>query len=568
MPGYSGKARIEVYCLKPFLNSSYKDEAVEILRNLAAHDNIALDYLADINDPETEALAQSLSINGRNEYIRFRAREILKDTNIDTYISTLIEALNTETENRWSIYEGLLSTRRTDVYKYVLDLYNTNQYPADRPSIEQQLDNQWLLLPPKNSSITDLLDSLSSGLYQLHSFGWAGDLNFIQQLDSFIVNSKTYYQSGDTIESADQLKLLSTIIDMGLRDSAYNKFVNTDAWNFLYPQTLFIRKKINNKSAVDSLIGLSPESIESGSNSFTLTIKGIEFNNKTEAFWNGYPLVTTIISDSIIQAYVPSSNIMNPDESVTINVFNPTYRIQNKLTFRVIPESQNPNLLVNLKNSQGVQIPASSVKYYDTSWKDAVDNGDGTFTVITAKPTVSVRLFYEYASQTVNNIPAQNNTYTFHTVNTQVELENSSGQLIDEGTVKYYAGAWRDFGTTVNGVASKELLPNNYSFRMTYEYGSIDKQQNLSTNSIVDFTTVLCTVKVSDTQNQPLNNANVKYYGGAWRNLGLTNAEGTATKELLPMNISFRASYGNVSQDKQQDIGVNSLVEIVLNVGQ
>ncbi len=32
----------------------------------------------------------------------------------------------------------------------------------------------------------------------------------------------------------------------------------------------------------------------------------------------------------------------------------------------------NPNLVVNLKNSLGAQIPASSVKYYETSWKDAV----------------------------------------------------------------------------------------------------------------------------------------------------------------------------------------------------
>ena len=48
-----------------------------------------------------------------------------------------------------------------------------------------------------------------------------------------------------------------------------------------------------------------------------------------------------------------------------------------------LPETQqNPNLLVNLQNSQGIQIPASNVKYYDTSWKDAVDNGDGTFTVL------------------------------------------------------------------------------------------------------------------------------------------------------------------------------------------
>ena len=123
-----------------------------------------------------------------------------------------------------------------------------------------------------------------------------------------------------------------------------------------------------------------------------------------------------------------------------------------------IPQS-SPNLVVNLKNSLGTQIPASSVKYYDTSWKDAVDNGDGTFTVITTKPTISVRMFYEYANQTVNNVPAQNNTYTFTTVNAAVQLKNSLGFLIDVGTVQYYAGAWRSIGTTSNGVATKNCFP-------------------------------------------------------------------------------------------------------------
>ena len=83
----------------------------------------------------------------------------------------------------------------------------------------------------------------------------------------------------------------------------------------------------------------------------------------------------------------------------------------------------------------------------------------------------------------------------------------------------------------------------------------------------MEFSTVLCSVKVSKTiDNQPINNAEVKYYSGAWRNLGTTNVDGIATKELLPANLSFRASYGNVSVDKQQDISVNSLVEILLNV--
>ena len=240
-----------------------------------------------------------------------------------------------------------------------------------------------------------------------------------------------------------------------------------------------------------------------------------------------------------------------------------------------LPEQQaNPNLLVNLKNSLGTQIPASNVMYYESAtsgWKDAVNNGDGTFTVITTKPTVSIRMFYEYANQTVHNVPAQNNTYTFQTVNTAVELRNSSGNLIpapmgDVGTVQYYAGAWRTFGTTTNGVAYKELLPINYSFRMTYEYVPIDKQQDISVNSTVTFSTVLCTVKVTNTNNQPLAGATTKYYSTAWRDIGLTNSEGIITKELLPKNLSFRATYGNVSLDKQQDISVNKLVEIQLNV--
>ena len=166
-------------------------------------------------------------------------------------------------------------------------------------------------------------------------------------------------------------------------------------------------------------------------------------------------------------------------------------------------------------------------------------------------------------AMTSSKILGTNSTVVFQTVNANVQLQNSAGTLIDEGTVKYYAGAWRDFGTTVNGVASKELLPNNYSFRMTYEFVSNDKQQDIGTNSIVSFSTVLGTVKVNDAQNQPVNNADVKYYAGAWRNFG-TTVNGEATKELLPSNITFRASANGVSQDKQQNISTNNIVEIIL----
>jgi hypothetical protein len=131
---------------------------------------------------------------------------------------------------------------------------------------------------------------------------------------------------------------------------------------------------------------------------------------------------------------------------------------------------------------------------------------------------------------------------------------------MDQGTVQYYSGAWRSLGTTANGTATKELLPNNYSFRMTYEYVSIDKAQDISTNNTVSFSTVLCTIRVKNSQNQLVNNALVSYYSGAWRQIGNT-VNGVITKELLPVNLSFRVKYGTQQQDKQQNLSTNNVVE-------
>jgi len=442
---------------------------------------------------------------------------------------------------------------------------------------------------------TDGLPIISKAYLRAYNYQWAGD-----------------YQENTSVK--DYLNNSVIIITLAAK----------------LPPSPFIPQEV-----LDSLINYNNQSYELGwiTNQTTADKYDSLFNiTKTQLQQNNNNAARTTMQTVLQQVDVDSTNNLT-SEAYALLRYNTEYLLEQ------IPQS-SPNLLVNLTNSQGTQIPASNVKYYDTSWKDATDNGDGTFTVITIKPTVSVRMFYEGANQTMNNVPAQNNTYTFQTVNAAVQLKNSLGNLIDQGTVQYYAGSWRSFGTTANGVANKELLPINYSFRMTYEYGSIDKQQDisvnptvvfqtvnasvelrnslgnlidagtvqyyagawrsfgtttngvankellpknysfrmayeyvpldkqqdLSTNSTVTFSTVLCTVSVKNTQNQSLQGANAKYYSVAWRDIGLTNANGEITKELLPKNLSFRAIYGSVSQDKQQDIGVNSLVEIQLNV--
>jgi hypothetical protein len=167
---------------------------------------------------------------------------------------------------------------------------------------------------------------------------------------------------------------------------------------------------------------------------------------------------------------------------------------------------------------------------------------------------------YAYASKDKQQDINTNATVIFQTVNAAVQLKNSLGNLIDQGTVLYYSGAWRTLGSTTNGTVSKELLPNNYSFRMTYEYVSLDKSQDISLNNIVGFSTVLGTIRVTNSQSQLVNNAMTSYYSGAWRQIGNT-VNGVITKELLPVNLSFRVKYGTQQIDKQQNLLTNNMVE-------
>src|SRR4030042_226936 len=166
---------------------------------------------------------------------------------------------------------------------------------------------------------------------------------------------------------------------------------------------------------------------------------------------------------------------------------------------------------------------------------------------------------YAYARQEKSQNTATNPTVVFQTIRATIQLKDSTGTLIDTGTVQYSAGGWRDIGTTSGGHVSKELLPGSYTFSMNYAFARQEKAQNIASNPTVVFQTINATVQLKDSTGQLMDTGTVQYYSGGWRDIGNTSG-GQITKELLFGSYTFSMNYGFARREKSQNVATNPTV--------
>ena len=265
-------------------------------------------------------------------------------------------------------------------------------------------------------------------------------------------------------------------------------------------------------------------------------------------------------NDIVIARTNLQSILRDVDIDSTGAITSEAYALLRYNTEYLLSKLPDPNPKVKLINSFGSKLTGGSLQYYENGWKDAVNNNDGTFTVPTALKTISLKMNYAYGSQQKSNVTVSTDTIVFQTVNAQVKLLDSKEAILDTGRVQYYSNGGRDFGITANGAVRKELLSGTYTFKMNYAFASLDKQQNIETNPVVEFRTKAVNVKLNNSLGNPLDVGTVQYYSNGWRNFGLTT-NGVAVKELLPVNYTFKMNYGFASIDKQQNVSTNPVVE-------
>ncbi len=419
----------------------------------------------------------------------------------------------------------------------------------------------------------------------------------------FPLDTLVFYNFGGTFLSKDESKLYSNIWDTsGVFFSAYDLLNNRLIYSskkttnlgpsklyygmedakkgrslFLHSDSTNYNKRTMFVCHPDSGLKFPPIPIMSArfdahlsANAKYIILEEIDWNpkNNIAAFHTGKIFIYNAQSGEQI-SYLdlpPNGKVMVFDEFPNIlYYFNRTTKSVESVNL-VELEHNTVSLLVNFKDSQGNLIQEGSLQYYDAGWKDAVNNGDGSFNVETDRSTVSLRMNFAGSSQTVSNVAAQNNTYTFTTLQVNVQLKDSQGNLLDGGSAQYYASGWKEFGEVLNGEVTKELLPKEYSFRMSYGGTSVDKKQNIGNDQTVVFQTVNSNVQLKDSQGNLLGGGttmsevgHVQYYASGWRVFGEVE-NGEVTKELLPKEYSFRMSYVGASVDIKQDIGTDQTI--------
>ena len=221
---------------------------------------------------------------------------------------------------------------------------------------------------------------------------------------------------------------------------------------------------------------------------------------------------------------------------------------------------------VQLKDSAGNPLRGGVVQYYSGGWRVFGTTGANGQVSREMRPgSYRFRMTYAFAHQEKSQDTAVDPTVVFQTVRVTVQLKDSTGALIDTGTVRYRSTGWHNMGRTSGGQVSKELLPARYTFRMTYASAHQEKSQDIAGDPTVVFQTTKVTVQLKDSTGAPMDTGSVQYRSRGWHTTGRTSG-GQASKELLPGRYTLRMTYAFAHEDKSQDIAADSTV--VFQTGQ
>ena len=221
--------------------------------------------------------------------------------------------------------------------------------------------------------------------------------------------------------------------------------------------------------------------------------------------------------------------------------------------------------IISLINSNGDGISGQEGFYRDGSYVSAgLTDNDGKIVAVLPSGTNNTyfRMKYLGHKQTKKQNVGVNPNVVFQTVKVDVVQRNSADAPLNADELYYRngSGSYVSLGTNISD-ASIEMLPLSYYFRSKYLGHKQTKKQNVGNNSTVKFQTVPVTVKLDDSNNNPLAADELFYRNGTGAYVSLGTNTASESIEMLPLSYYFRAKYLGHKQTKKQNVGNNATVE-------
>ena len=165
-------------------------------------------------------------------------------------------------------------------------------------------------------------------------------------------------------------------------------------------------------------------------------------------------------------------------------------------------------IFVQLKSSLGNGLPNADFDYrfgWGSYTNIGVDNtGDGIWYLIDGNPgNTKVKVTYAGASKEIQQNVQSNNQFIFNTVLVTADLQESDDDDITTSATWEYRYGWGTH-TAFDPVAGIERLPVNTKVKVTYLGASVEKQQNVGSNSHFDFNTVLVTADLQESDDDDI----------------------------------------------------------------
>ena len=209
-----------------------------------------------------------------------------------------------------------------------------------------------------------------------------------------------------------------------------------------------------------------------------------------------------------------------------------------------------PRATVRFTNSVGTPIEGAlaEVKLGGVWTVIGYTDANGEAEVILSTGNKSFRINWKGAkNQKTVFVTATPKVVEFQTELVTVELNGGNGEN-KSANFEFYASGWQVFGTgAIDTLATMELLPTYYNFKMFYDGTTITKNQKIQNDSNVVFSLRSVSVELNSSVGTDLD-AHFEYYSGSWKAFGTGTDTSIAFGELLPKNYNFRVYYKGISK--------------------